>query len=98
MPTAAPALAAAHGPRPEGVPVTASVVERGQRWLEGKEEGTFPVIVAHYRDTVGFSAYVQGIRRLGGRFLIRDLDARQLTAEIDFEGESRGGIGRAGMT
>jgi len=56
---------------------------RGQALLT---EGRFPGLTAHYRSTIGFAGYADGIRRLGGRLFVRDLQARQLRAEIDLTG------------
>ncbi|MFQ5903628.1 MAG: hypothetical protein ACE5JO_08055, partial [Candidatus Binatia bacterium] len=58
------------------------LIDLGKRWLE-QRDGAFPGLVAHYQAGLGFSAYTHDMQKLGGRFFVRDLDARKLMAEIN---------------
>lgn len=67
------------------VPLHSGLLDLGQRWLEDRE-GSFPGLIAHYQEGIGFTAYADHMNRLGGRFFVRQLDRRQLQAEIDLKG------------
>ena len=70
-------------PAVQEVAPTPQLLGRGQALLT---EGRFPGLTAHYRATLGFAGYAEAMRRLGGRLFVRDLQARQLRAEIDLPG------------
>ena len=52
---------------------------------KGEHLGSFPTITANYRVNLGFQAYVNSLRGLGGRFFIRDRRRRKLVGEVDFQ-------------
>lgn len=91
-----PARAEAVAPEPADIPVTRAVMDRGRQMLSG-DEGRLPTIVAHYRDTLGFQGYARAVRSFGGRFFVRDVDARVLRAEIDVSGGRLLPVDRSGL-
>lgn len=67
------------------VAMHSGLLDLGQRWLEG-QNGSFPSLIVHYQGGIGFAAYADYMRRLGGRFFVRDLDVHKLRGEIDIAG------------
>ena len=49
----------------------------------GADSGAFPEIVADYRTTVGFEAYLSGLARVGARFFVIRRPAFRIVAEVD---------------
>lgn len=62
------------------------LLEVGRQRLKEQDNG-FPEIIAHYEEGIGFNAYANYMHRLGGRFFVRDLEARKIRAEINLAGE-----------
>jgi hypothetical protein len=67
--------------------VDSSMVRNGMALVgeRGEHLGSFPTITANYRVNLGFQAYVNSLRGLGGRFFIRDRRRRKLVGEVDFQ-------------
>lgn len=70
----------------EEVSIHKGLLEAGRQRLKEQDNG-FPEIIAHYEEGIGFSAYAKYMQRIGGRFFVRDLEARKLRAEIDLIGD-----------